>query len=92
MPPSHLDTVSIASHRVVLSWWASPSQELAGYVVFRNGQLIAMVAPRAPGEPVPFTDDAVVPATSYTYSVAAKGLCNKISAHSQGLVVGTPAN
>src|SRR5438876_1067086 len=84
--PTGLETTSVASTRVALSW--SPSSgSVAGYTVYRNGSPIGTTGP----DTTIFLDWDLTPATTHTYSVDAFDLTNDHSDLSAPLTVTTPA-
>src|SRR5437867_1458643 len=75
--PTGLETTSVASTRVALSW-APSSGSVAGYTVYRDGAAIGTTGP----DSTTFLDPNVTRATTYTYSVDAFDLANDHSARS----------
>src|SRR6059036_2824519 len=84
--PTGLETTSVASTRVALSW-APSSGSVAGYTVYRDGAAIGTTGP----DTTIFLDRDVTPSTTHTYSVDAFDLVNDHSAPSAPLTVTTPA-
>ena len=84
--PTGLETTSVASTRVALSW-APSSGSVAGYTVYRDGAAIGTTGP----DSTTFLDPNVTRATTYTYSVDAFDLANDHSARSAPLGASTPA-
>src|SRR5256884_2734906 len=84
--PTGLETTSVASTRVALSW-APSSGSVAGYTVYRDGSAIGTTGP----DTTTFLDPNVTRATTYTYSVDAFDLANDHSAPSAPLTVRRPA-
>src|SRR3989442_9336563 len=64
--PTGLETTSVASTRVAISW-APSSGSVAGYTVYRGGSAIRTTGPNN----TTLLDPSVTPATNYTYSVDA---------------------
>src|SRR5947208_5121716 len=69
--PTGLETTSVASTRVALSWLPS-NGSVAGYTVYRDDSAIGTTGPDA----TTFLDPDVAPTTSYTYSDDAVDLEN----------------
>src|SRR5207247_2184108 len=84
--PTGLETTSVASTRVAISW-APSSGSVAGYTVYRDGAAIGTTGP----DSTTFLDPNVTRATTYTYSVDAFDLANDHSARSAPLGASTPA-
>lgn len=85
--PAGLHATSVASTSVSLAW--SPSTDnvgVTGYTVYRNGAKLATVTTTS------YTDGAVNPGTTYTYTVDAFDAAGNHSAQSQPLPVTTPAS
>ena len=85
--PANLQGVAIAAVRVDLSW--SPSTDnvgVTGYVVRRDGTTVATVA----GTTLTFSDAGRAPATTYSYTVAARDLAGNESPQSASVAVTTP--
>lgn len=88
-PPAGL-TSPVRSTRAVLLTWSAPSsagEEVVEYVVTRDGTPLASV----PRETTSYTDRTVLPATSYTYTVQARGACGHLSEAAGPITVTTPA-
>jgi hypothetical protein len=71
-PPSGVSTV-VAEGSISLIWEASPSDDVAGYIVLRGegpGATLLPVTP-APVVETSFVDKTVVPGVSYVYAVVA---------------------
>src|SRR5439155_653354 len=84
--PTGLETTSVASTRVALSWLPS-NGSVAGYTVYRDDSAIGTTGPDA----TTFLDPDVAPSITHTYSVDAFDLANDHSARSAALTVTTPA-
>ncbi len=86
--PTGLQTTSVTSGSVGLSWTASTDNVgVSGYTVYRNGTAIGTTG----GSTTTYTDSTVSPLTSYTYTVDAFDNAGNHSAQSSGLPVTTPA-
>ena len=86
--PTGLQTTSVTSGSVGLSWTASTDNVgVSGYTVYRNGTAIGTTG----GSTTTYTDSTVSPSTSYTYTVDAFDNAGNHSAQSSGLPVTTPA-
>lgn len=82
--PTNVAATTINATEVTLSWTASTdNQRVAGYFVYRDGQLVGQ--PRTPS----FTDTGLTPDTQYTYTVKAFDASNNVSAASQPVIVQT---
>ena len=71
-PPSRLVAVG-GPGRIDLSWDASPSPDVVGYVVYRarDGLEDPLLLPLDPSPSLAFADETVKPGVEYTYTVAA---------------------
>jgi chitodextrinase len=86
--PTGLQTTSVTSGSVGLSWTASTDNVgVSGYTVYRNGTAIGTTG----GSTTTYTDSTVSPSTSYTYTVDAFDNAGNHSAQSPGLPVTTLA-
>ncbi|GKS53652.1 glycosyl hydrolase family 18 protein [Enterococcus mundtii] len=82
--PTNVAATTINATEVTLNWTASTdNQRVAGYFVYRDGQLVGQ--PRTPS----FTDTGLAPDTQYTYTVKAFDASNNVSAASQPVIVRT---
>ena len=82
--PTNVVATTINATEVTLNWTASTdNQRVAGYFVYRDGQLVGQ--PRTPS----FTDTGLAPDTQYTYTVKAFDASNNVSAASQPVIVRT---
>lgn len=82
--PTNVAATTINATEVTLNWTASTdNQRVAGYFVYRDGQLVGQ--PRTPS----FTDTGLTPDTQYTYTVKAFDASNNVSAASQPVIVQT---
>ncbi|MGG5339506.1 chitinase [Enterococcus pernyi] len=82
--PTNVAASTINATEVTLNWTASTdNQRVAGYFVYRDGQLVGQ--PRTPS----FTDTGLAPDTQYTYTVKAFDASNNVSAASQPVIVRT---
>ncbi|MGM0330206.1 glycosyl hydrolase family 18 protein [Enterococcus sp. AZ084] len=82
--PTNVAATTINATEVTLSWTASTdNQRVAGYFVYRDGQLVGQ--PRTPS----FTDTGLTPDTQYTYTIKAFDASNNVSAASQPVIVQT---
>ena len=77
--PTGLAAQNITSTSAKITW--TPQSDAASYVVFRNDQTVQEVT-----TPV-FQDQGLLPSTTYTYKVQAKGSSGLTSAKSNGLAV-----
>jgi chitodextrinase/lysophospholipase L1-like esterase len=85
--PTALVGSALSPTSIALSWGAaSDNVAVVGYDVLRNGVKIASPAGTT------YTDLTVAPASSYTYTVAARDAANNVSATSAPRNVTTPAN
>ncbi|MFP3774440.1 glycosyl hydrolase family 18 protein [Enterococcus mundtii] len=85
--PTNVAATTINATEVTLNWTASTdNQRVAGYFVYRDGQLVGQ--PRTPS----FTDTGLAPDTQYTYTVKAFDASNNVSAASQPVIVRTLEN
>ncbi|QCJ56978.1 glycosyl hydrolase family 18 protein [Enterococcus mundtii] len=85
--PTNVAATTINATEVTLNWTASTdNQRVAGYFVYRDGQLVGQ--PRTPS----FTDTGLAPDTQYTYTVKAFDSSNNVSAASQPVIVRTLEN
>jgi hypothetical protein len=64
-PPSNLQSASAATSRVALSWTASPTPDVTGYTVYRNGLPIGLAA----SDQTTFLDTTPQPSTTYVYTI-----------------------
>ena len=84
--PANVNAAAISPFSVSVTWDASTDDVgVAGYDLFRNGQLLAQVA--TPG----YVDNTVLAATSYQYAVRARDASGNVSALSAGVSVTTPS-
>lgn len=84
--PTGLTATLVAASRVVLTWEpATDNVSVSGYQVLRNGVPLAGVGP-VPG----YTDTAVTPLASYSYTVRALDAAGNQSQTSAALAVTTP--
>lgn len=84
--PANLRTTSVAYNQVNLAWDASTDNVgVANYKVYKNGAFLANSAT------LTYTDNAVNPATTYTYRVSAVDTSGNESPQSAPLDVNTPA-
>jgi len=82
--PTNVAATTITATEVTLNWMASTdNQRVAGYYVYRDGQLVGQ--PRTPT----FTDTGLTPDTEYTYTVKAFDASSNVSAASQSVIVQT---
>ncbi|PTO40365.1 chitinase [Enterococcus mundtii] len=82
--PTNVAATTINATEVTLSWTASTdNQRVAGYFVYRDGQLVGQ--PRTPS----FTDTGLTPDTQYTYTIKAFDASNNVSSASQPVIVQT---
>jgi chitodextrinase len=87
--PTGLAATSVTATSVGLSWGASTDNVdgVAGYTVYRNGTPLGTTGSTA----TTYTDAAVAPSTSYSYTVDAFDAAGNHSAQSSPLAVTTPA-
>ena len=84
--PTGLTATAVSGTQVNLSWNASiDNVGVAGYVVYRNGSLLATVT-----SGTTYLDTGLINATSYLYAVAAYDAAGNISAESALVSVATP--
>ena len=91
--PANLRSTLIGTSSVALAWNASTDNTgIKEYRVFRNGTLVGGTGNTS----LAFTDNALVPNTTYSFTVRAVDLAGNLSAASQALsvktLVGTNAN
>lgn len=89
--PTNLHTTLIGSNSVALAWTASTDNTaVAGYDIFRNGTKVGTSTSAA------YTDNALTPNTTYSYTVIARDAAGNTSAASTALsaktLAGTAAN
>jgi chitodextrinase len=89
--PTGLKTTLIGSNSIALSWTASTDNTaVTGYDVFRNGTKVGSPTVTA------YTDNALTPNTTYSYTVKARDAAGNTSAASTALsaktLAGTAAN
>ncbi len=83
--PASVRKVSATISRVAIRWNASTDNTaVTGYRVYRNGTQIGTTAG------ITFTDNSVIAATTYAYTVRAYDAANNVSASSTALSVRTP--
>jgi chitodextrinase len=83
--PTGVQATALAPNRVSVQWAQSTDNvAVTGYKIFRNGILIA-VSPASP-----FTDNLVIPNTTYTYAIAAYDAGGNTSGKSAVSTVTTP--
>jgi parallel beta-helix repeat protein len=86
--PAGLSANAPSAAKVNLAWGASSDNVgVTGYTVYRNGSALATVS----GATLTYTDSAVTPATSYTYTVDAFDAKGNHSSHSAPATVQVPA-
>ncbi|HEY3006127.1 MAG TPA: DNRLRE domain-containing protein, partial [Kribbellaceae bacterium] len=84
--PTNLSATAASANRVDLSWTASTDNVgVTGYEVFRDGASLATI-----GTATTYSDNAVLPATTYTYQVRARDAVGNLSGISAGAVATTP--
>lgn len=86
-PPTGLAAVATGTTSVDLTWTASPSLDVTGYRVYRDGKVVATVG----SDQVAFHDTGLAPATRYEYSVTALDKAGRESAPSTPSSVTTQA-
>ncbi len=74
----------VYSTGVDLSWNSSPSDNIVGYEVFRNGLHVGSVGNYFPDR-TDFTDTGLTPATAYSYTIAARHRDGNVSQQSAAL-------
>ncbi len=89
--PTGLKTTLVGSNSIALSWSASTDNTaVAGYDVYRNGTKVGSPTTTA------YTDSALTPSTSYSYTVKARDAAGNVSLASNALsattLAGTAAN
>lgn len=82
--PKNIDATVISSNSVKLTWQANTEEDLAGYRVYRNNTKIADVTSTS------YTDESVLPGTTYTYNLTAYNTSNQASSKSTPATVTTP--
>ena len=60
--------------KATLTWAANTETDLSGYVITRNGAVLSRI-----GKVTTYTDTAVVPGTTYTYTIAATDNSGNVS-------------
>ena len=82
--PTNVAATTITATEVTLNWMASTdNQRVAGYYVYRDGQLVGQ--PRTPT----LADTGLTPDTEYTYTVKAFDASSNVSGLSQSVIVQT---
>ena len=84
-PPANLAAATAGSRSVNLTWTATTDNVgVVAYEIYRDGSLLATTTGAG------FTDNTVVPATSYSYAVKARDAAGNSSASSNAASVTTP--
>lgn len=84
--PTNLQSLNVGSNSATVAWTASTDDvAVAGYEVFRNGNLVATTAMSS------YSDTGLSASTTYVYTVAAYDSSNNVSALSAPLSVTTTA-
>ncbi|MBN9140621.1 MAG: fibronectin type III domain-containing protein [Micrococcales bacterium] len=86
--PARPSATDVYSTGLDLSWTSSSSSNIVGYEVYRDGLHIGSVGNYYPASSE-FTDVGLTPATSYSYTIAARHLNGKLSAQSTARSVTT---
>lgn len=82
--PGNLHSTLIAASSVAMAWNASTDNSgVKDYIIYRNGTQVGTSTTAS------FTDNALAPNTSYSFTVKARDLANNTSAVSQTLTVNT---
>jgi hypothetical protein len=63
--PTGLTATTVASDHIDLTWTGSPEPDVTGYTIYRNGASYAVVNSATTS----YTDSAVAPNTTYTYTI-----------------------
>jgi fibronectin type 3 domain-containing protein len=64
--PTGLTATTVASDHIDLTWTGSPEPDVTGYTIYRNGASYAVVNSATTTS---YTDSAVAPNTTYTYTI-----------------------
>jgi|SRR5271156_3376459 len=75
-PPTNLHVKTIDRTAITIVWTASPSRNIAQYLIFRDGTKIASVS----GDTLSYTDNGLKRGKKYTYSIKAKNSSEQLSA------------
>jgi len=89
-PPTNLVATTPSPTQVTLTWTASPTSGVTGYLVQRNGVTIADTATVPGTSPTAYVDSTVSSGTTYSYTVLAHDNANNVSAASTAVSVTTP--
>lgn len=86
--PTNLAASATTAYATTLSWTASTDASgIGGYTVFRNGTQVGTTT----GTATTYTDSALSPSTTYTFTVSARDTAGNVSGVSAGLGVTTLA-
>lgn len=84
--PTNPSGTAISSSQINLSWTASTDNvAVLSYRITRNGSVLSA----SPSRPT-YSDTALTPGTTYTYSIAARDTSGNVSAESTSIQVTTP--
>lgn len=83
--PSNLILESATSNSIVLSWQANSEEDLAGYRIYRGDSQISEL-----GKVTTYSDNSVLPGTTYTYKITAFNTDGLESDFSNPVSVTTP--
>jgi Fibronectin type III domain len=76
LPPTNLKIEAVSAKAVTISWQPSKSPNVANYLIYESGVLIATVS----GTTVSFTDQDVRPGRTYEYSIKSQDPSGQIGA------------
>lgn len=84
-PPEGLEAISVTSTQAILSWEASNHPDLAAYILYRDGEVVAQSLETQ------WFDNPLLPETAYEYAVSCLLTSGEESVLSEALHVITPA-